>query len=169
MQFKPVPSPPDSLEFVEEARSTVPLVPKSEHDCCGRLQHRTTVDRRDNAETWLTFLRALELVAEHETGYARTRTEFDRDAIATAFEKRVFAADTILETLRAADTPLDVDTVFDRVEETVPRWERDRHPEWRDVWHKRVADLLEWAVLLGFAERTDGGYRAIAPDRSDAD
>ncbi|MFT4958285.1 MAG: hypothetical protein ACI9EZ_001613, partial [Halobacteriales archaeon] len=28
MQFKPVPSPPDSLEFVEEARSTVPLVPK---------------------------------------------------------------------------------------------------------------------------------------------
>jgi len=160
MQFKPVPSPPDSLEFVEEARATVPLVPKSEHDCCGRLMERTSVDLRGDAETWLTFLRALELVDEYERGYARTRTEFDRDAIAGAFEERVFAADVVLDALRASDEPLSVDAVFDRIEDVVPRWERDRHPDWRDVWRNRVVDLLEWAVLLDLAERSDGGYRA---------
>ena len=161
MQFKPVPAPPDSLGFLEEARSTVPLVPKSEHDCCGRLMDRTSVDVRGDAETWLTFLRALELVAEHDRGYARTRTEFDREAVAEAFEERVFAADAVLEVLREADEPLDVDAVFEGVEDVVPRWERDRHPDWRDVWRDRVADLLEWAVLLDLAERSDGGYRAI--------
>ena len=160
MQFKPVPSPPDSLEFVEQARSTVPLVPKSEHDCCGRLMERTSVDGRGDAETWLTFLRALELVDEYERGYARTRTEFDRDAVAAAFEERVFAADAVLDALRSADEPLSAEAVFDRVEDVVPRWERDRHPEWRDVWRDRVADLLEWAVLLDLAERSEGTYRA---------
>jgi hypothetical protein len=159
MQFKPVPSPPDSLEFVEQARSTVPLVPKSEHDCCGRLMERTSVDLRGDAETWLTFLRALELVEEYERGYARTRTEFDRDAIAAAFEERVFAADAVLDALRSTDEPLSADAVFDRVEDVVPRWERDRHPDWRDVWRHRVADLLEWAVLFDLAERSGGGYR----------
>lgn len=169
MQFKPVPTPPDSLAFVEEARSTVPLVPKSEDDCCGRLVNRTTVDDRDDARTWLTFLRALELVAEHETGYARTRAEFDRESLAAAFEARVFAADAVLDALRAADEPLDAAGVFDRIEDVVPRWERDRDPHWRDTWRGRVADLLDWAVLLGLAERTDGRYRAIGAGRPDAD
>lgn len=161
MQFKPVPAPPDSLGFLEEARATVPLVPKSEHDCCGRLMDRTSVDVRGDAETWLTFLRALELVAEHDRGYARTRTAFDHEAVAEAFEERVFAADAVLDALRSTDEPLDVDAVFREVEDVVPRWERDRHPDWRDVWRDRVADLLEWAVLLDLAERSDGGYRAI--------
>lgn len=161
MQFKPVPAPPDSLAFVEAARSTVPLVPKSEHDCCGRLMERTTVDARQDAETWLTFLRALELVDEYERGYARTRAEFDREAMAAAFEARVFAADAVLDALRWADEPLTADAVFESVEDVVPRWERDRHPDWREIWRERVADLLEWAVLLDLAERSDGSYRAI--------
>ncbi|MEF8757188.1 MAG: hypothetical protein V5A33_03015 [Halobacteriales archaeon] len=169
MQFKPVPTPPDSLAFVEEARSTVPLVAKSEDDCCGRLMNRTTVDDRDDARTWLTFLRALDLVAEHETGYARTRAEFDRESVAAAFEARVFAADAVLEALREADEPLDAPGVFDRIEDVVPRWERDRDPYWRDTWRGRVADLLDWAVLLGLAERTKRGYRAASADRSTSD
>ena len=164
MQFKPVPAPPNSLEFVQEVRNAVPIVPKSEEDCCGRVAERTTVQARDGAVTWLTFLRALELVAERETGYARTRTEFDPEAVAEAFENRVFAADAVLAELRTAEEPLSVDAVFDGVADVVPRWERDRDPTWRRTWRRRVADLLEWAVLLDLAERTGDGYRA--PNRT---
>lgn len=159
MQFKVVPDPPDSLDFLADARRAVPLVPGSEADCCARLMDRTGLAARDAAREWLTFLRALGLVEVGDRGFGRTRSDPDREALADAFRERVYAAEDVLAALRAADEPLHAAAVFERVRDRVPQWERNRHADWEDVWTERVRRILDWAVLFGLAERTDEGYR----------
>jgi hypothetical protein len=160
VRFKEVPAPPDSLDAVAAVRDAVPLVPQPENDCCARVVDRTAVDDRETARTWLTFLRALELVEETDRGYARVRGGIDPDELAAAFRDRVFGAREVLSLL--GDHPLTVAEVFEQFEPTVPQWERHRNPQsWRETWETRVERLLEWAVLLGLAERTDAGYEAV--------
>lgn len=159
MKFKVVPAPPESLEAVAEARRAVPLVPDGVDDCCARLLARTDIEARDDAREWLTFLRALGLVAEGERGFHRTRREFDRGELAAAFRERVYAADAVLDALEAADGSLDPTAAFERVRDRVPAWERRRRADWEREWTERVERLLGWAVLLGLAERDGEGYR----------
>lgn len=162
MRLKPVPEPPTAIGRVETVQSALPLVPGSEDDCCARIVRRTDVASRDEAKRWITFLRALDLAAEHDSGYARERTDPDRAAMATAFREGVFGASEVLAALAAAADPLDAPEVLDRIEDVVPRWERNRGRDWRRDWTDRVGRLLDWAVLFGLAERTDAGYRAVA-------
>lgn len=161
MQFKVVPAAPDSLEFVGRAQRAVPLVPGSEADCCARLLDRTGLDDRDAAREWLTFLRSLGLVEPGERGFGRTDRDPDRPAVADAFRERIFAAEDVLAALREADGPLDGPDTFERVRHCVPQWERNRYPDWEDVWTERVRRILEWAVLLDLVERTNGAYRHV--------
>lgn len=159
MQFKLVPETPDTLEFVETVQEAVPLVPGDEDDCCARIMRRTDVAPRDEARTWLTFLRALELAHEGETGFYRARTDPDPDRLRTAFRDRVYGADTILGILEDADDPLTADAVFERFRESVPAYEQFKHRNrLEEIWGERVERLLEWAVLFGVAERTADGY-----------
>ncbi len=162
MRLKPVPEPPADLDAVADVQRALPLVPSSEDDCCARVVRRTSVAARDEANRWITFLRALELAAEHESGYTRERTDPDRAALAAAFREGVFGAREVLDALAAADEPLGPDAVLERVEGIVPRWERSKRRDWREEWTDRVERLLDWAVLLGLAERTDDGYRLAA-------
>ncbi len=162
-RFKPVPPAPDDLAAVAAAREAVPLVPGTEIDCCGRIQSALGLAARDDARTWLTFLRALGLVRETDAGFVRVREgdAGDGDALAAAFRERVFGAREVLAALDDADGPLSADGAFERVRGMVPEWERRRDPAgWEDRWRERVRRLLAWAALLGLAERIDGGYRA---------
>ncbi len=160
MRFKLVPAPPEELEAVFEARRAVPLVPGTEDDCCARLVGKMGFPSRDVARTWLTFLRALELAQEGPAGFTRTRTDASRDTLARAFRTRVFGAAEVLSSLEAADEPLTGAETFERFRHRVPQWERHKNPDtWEDVWGERIERILEWAVLLGLAERTDAGYR----------
>jgi hypothetical protein len=160
MRLKPVPPAPEDLDRLWAARRGVPLVPGSEDDCCARIRDRLGLAGRDEARTWLTFLRALDLAEETSTGYARTREEVDPAALARRFESGVFAAREVLDAVAADDQPVGLDAVFEAVEGVVPRWERQKGPGWRDRWRERVARILAWAALLGLVERVDGGYRA---------
>lgn len=159
VQFKVLPEAPDSLEFVERAQRAVPLVPGSEADCCARLMDRTGLDARDAAREWLTFLRAVGLVAVGERGFSRTDRDPCRARLAEAFRERIFAVGDVLAALHEADQPLDDRAVFARVRDRVPPWERNRHTDWADVWSGRVRRILDWAVLLDLAARANGGYR----------
>lgn len=178
-RFKPVPPAPDDLAAVAAAREAVPLVPGTEADCCGRIQSALDLSARDDARTWLTFLRALGLVRETDAGFVRVRegdagdgdagpasdgdvgAASDGDALAAAFRERVFGAREVLAALDDADGPLSADEAFEHVRGMVPEWERRRDPAgWEDRWRERVRRLLAWAALLGLAERADGGYRA---------
>lgn len=158
MRLKPVPEPPRDLEDVETARGAVPLVPGSEDDCCARLMERYGLQRRDEARTWLTFLRALGLVERGASGFTRTREEVEREALAEAFAEGVFGAREVLDVLAEAGEPLTPGEVFERFEPTIPEWERHKNA-WRETWRERVRQLLEWAVLLGLVERVDEEYR----------
>ncbi|WP_327052963.1 hypothetical protein [Halomicrococcus gelatinilyticus] len=159
MKFKLVPEPPADLSFVADAQRAVPLVPGTEDDCCRRLMDRVGFESRDVARTWLTFLRALELAEETDSGFARIRRDPDREALAAAFRERVYGADRLLDRL-ATDGPLTADEAFEAFRESIPTWERHKDPSRvEDVWRERVANLLEWAVLLDLAERTAEGYR----------
>ena len=157
MQFKVVPPAPDSLADLRTAREAVPLVPRSEADCCARVMDRAGVPARDEAKEWLTFMRALGLVVEAERGYHRTDGSLERNRLAVAFCERVYGAESLIDSLDAA-TPASADEAFERFADLVPEWERRRHADWREVWHERVARLLDWAVLFGLAGREDGGY-----------
>jgi hypothetical protein len=157
VRFKVVPPAPDSLGTLETARRAVPLVPRSEDDCCARLMDRAGVPARDEAKEWLTFMRALGLVAEAERGYRRTREPLETDRLAAAFRERVYGVEEFLGALDV-EKAVSTDGAFDRFAESVPTWERARHADWERVWHERVERLLEWATLFGLAERADGGY-----------
>ena len=162
MKFKPVPEPPETLNFVAEVQRAVPLVPGSTEDCCSRIVSRTAVPARDEARTWLTFLQALCLAHETERGFARTRREVEREAVADAFAERVFGASEVLAILSGADEPLDADAVFESFRDEVPTWERHRNPDsWETIWRERVGRLLGWGELVGLVERVDGGYRIV--------
>jgi hypothetical protein len=158
MQFKLVPPAPSDLEAVERAQRAVPLVPGSEADCCARLQSRLDLPSRDVARTWLTFLRALELVVETESGFKRRRIEPTREHLRDAFLRRIYGADNLLLALRESDEPMDADDAYDQFRHRVPTWETYKQADWEDVWRERVEQLVEWFVLLGFAERTEEGY-----------
>jgi hypothetical protein len=142
-----------------DAQRAVPLVPGSETDCCERLRSRLGLPDRAAARTWLTFLRALGLVRETERGFVRTDREPTPEAVRDAFRERVFGADDLLSLLEA-DGPLPADEAFERFADRVSTWEREKHPDWRAVWRERVDRILAWAVLLGWAERTEEGYDA---------
>ncbi len=159
MKFKLVPDAPDEFDFVAEAQRAVPLVPGTEDDCCARLTNRLDFPGRDVARTWLTFLRALELAEETQSGFARLRREPSRDEVAEAFQSRVYGVSTVLDVLEERGT-LSEEAAFEAFREEIPAWERHKNPSRvEEVWRERVGNMLEWAVLLGLAERTSEGYR----------
>lgn len=157
MKFKVVPEP-RSIEFIEKTRRALPLVPGSEDDCCARLLNRTDLPARDAAREWITFLRALGLAEETDSGFRRLRCDPSRTALADAFRKRIFGAETVLDVL-STDEPLGVDAVFERFREQVPNWERYRRTDWENEWRERVRRLLGWVVVFDLAECVDGRYR----------
>lgn len=158
MRFKLLPEPPRSLDLIAEAQRAVPLVPGSEDDCCARLMRRVGFQTRDVARTWLTFLRALELAAETDSGFVREQTEPTPEHVRDAFERRVYGASEVLASLDDEE-PKSISAVFADFEERVPVWETHRAAEdWRDVWRERVERILGWAVLLDLAAERDGGY-----------
>jgi len=157
MQTKPVPPAPASLDRVREVRDAVPLVPESEDDCCRRLVDRAAVRDRGEASAWLLFLSALGVVEETDFGYGRVRDDVGRETLAANFRERVFLAADVVDALGGgAQTPA---AVFAAVRERVPRWERTKRENWADFWTGRVERRLDWAVLLGLAERAADGYR----------
>lgn len=160
MRLKPLPEPPASLEEVAAAQRAVPLVPGSENDCCARLMRRRDYPTRDVARTWLTFLRALELAEETESGFKRTDREPTPENVRESFLARVFGAEEALDALRGRDGPLPAEEAFTELRGMVPGWERHKQRGWEDVWEARVGDLLEWLVLLDLAARTEKGYVA---------
>lgn len=146
MRYKVAP-PARSLDFLRTARNAVPLVPDDEADCCGAIQRATDVSDREQARAYLTFLQALGLVAESARGYHRTRGRLDRDELATAFSEQVFLVTELLDAVEAgADSPA---AAFGAVRGEIPRWERERDPEWEQNWRRRVDNLLGWAVVVG--------------------
>lgn len=165
MRRKPLPPPPDDLSAVRDARDALPLVPGAEADCCARLSARLGLPGRDVAGAWLSLLVALGLAREHDGGFTRVRADPDDAALATAFLDGVFGASEVLAALEAADAPLEAAEAFEATADVVPGWERAKHgAAWRDTWRDRTADLLDWLVLLGLAERAGGGYRSMPSD-----
>jgi|AntRauTorcE11897_2_1112592.scaffolds.fasta_scaffold03120_6 hypothetical protein len=163
MRFKHVPAAPESVDRVFEARRTVPLVPDTQEDCCTRLMERVGFPERDEAAKWLTFLRALDLVAKHERGYARTRPDVDAEDLAPAFLDGVYLAPAVHDVVANASEPLSAGEVFDAVADDVPEYERNKYPNsWREVWGETVARELDWLVLLGVLARTDDGRYRVA-------
>jgi len=159
MQFKLVPEPPERLDFVADAQRAVPLVPGSEDDCCARMLDRTDLSSRDQARTWLTFLRAVGLAEEGPSGFTRTRKDPEREFLQKQFREHVFGVPAVLEILVEAKKPFSAEEVFEQFRDEVPTWEHHKNPNsWEEIWGERVGYLLEWCVLLGMVERVDGGY-----------
>jgi len=167
VRFKPVPEPPADLAFVETVHRALPATAGDVDDCCAHLVAETPVEDRDAAATWLTFLRALELAAE-ESGRFRRREPnasgdavdpgaLDRDRLGRAFRDRVDGADAVCDALEKADEPPTVDEVVERLRDG--RSSDGRRPRGDRVDPERTGRLLEWAVLLGLAERAGDGYR----------
>lgn len=161
MRYKVAPEPPADREGLTRAQRAVPRVPGPEDDCCTRLQERLGLPTRDDGREWLTFLDALGLATETDRGFRRTDRDptTDTDAVAAAFRDRVFGAQELCDALAEASAPITVAEGFDAVREIVPTWERNRHDDWARVWREHARRLLDWAVLLGLATRTDSGYR----------
>jgi hypothetical protein len=150
VQFKIVP-PPRPLAELREMAAALPAVPRAETDCCGAIVAAMDLSARDDARTYLTFLRALGLAATDGGRYYRVRPAPDDDALARTFRERVFLCERVLGTL--ADDALTPAEAFEHVREHVPEWERHRHEDWEAEWRERVARLLAWAHELGLAER----------------
>lgn len=157
MRYKIVP-PARDREFLLAVRDALPLVPGSEDDCCTRISDRTAVESRADAREWLTFCQALGLAAETDGAYHRLRGDPDTDTLAERLHENVFPTRELL-TVIEADGPLTADEAFEALRERIPRWERSRTADWEAEWRERVENLLEWCVVLGLAERVDGGYR----------
>ena len=158
MRYKIVPAPRDR-EFLAAAHRALPLVPGTVEDCCLRLVDETAAPSRDAAREYLTFLQALELVAETSRGYKRRRVDLDDAGLGDAFERRVFGAREVLDALRF-DGPLTADEAFEAIREAVPRWERDRHRAWESEWRERTERLLDWSVTFELASRDGDRYAA---------
>lgn len=156
MRYKPVPTPV-SVDTLSATQAAVPLVPGSTDDCCARIVDRTTVESREAARAWLTFLEALELVETTDAGYVRSDRDPTDPAVATAFEDRVYAASEVLAAVRSNDGPVSVAAVVDAVELT-PRWEQHRSPTPSNEWRDRVEAILAWATVFGLVTRTTDGY-----------
>jgi hypothetical protein len=163
VRVKHVPAAPDDLAFVEDAQRAVPLVPDSQDDCCARILERTDLVSRDEAATWLTFLRGLGLVERGPSGYSRIRRDPDPEFLREAFLTGVFGAEDVLDTLRDAGEPRTPPETFERVRDAIPEWERHKNPNtWTDVWTETVGHELDWLVRLGLADRVDDGYVIVA-------
>ncbi|MFQ3320195.1 MAG: hypothetical protein ACI8UR_002333 [Natronomonas sp.] len=160
MRFKVLPEPAEPIDRIAELQQAVPLVPDEETSCCARLMQRGGVPSQDRAKEWLTFLRALELAEETEGKYRRLQRDPDIETLREAFQERIYLADDVLVILSDADEQLDADAVFERVKDRLPQWGKLRHADSEAVWRERVWRILEWAVVLGLAERADGGYVA---------
>jgi len=113
------------------------------------------------ARTWLTFLRALELAEETDSGFRRIDREPTPENIRKSFHGRVFGASDTLDVLGEAEGPLTPEQAFERLRETVPGWERERRASWVEHWQERTRRLLDWLVLLDLAAHEDGGYVAV--------
>jgi hypothetical protein len=149
-----------ALARVDVIRDAAPLVPKPEDDCCRRLVERADVPDRGTASAWLVFLSALGLVADDGSGYARTQDDYERSALADRFLANVFLAQRVVDALDA-DTDRLPEDVFEQVRDRIPRWERSKRDNWESFWTDRVERRLDWAVVLGLAERTQDGYRRV--------
>ena len=156
MRFKWVAEPPATVDAVQDAHQAIPLVPASEADCLRRLVDRTDVaDDRDDANQWLTFLRALGLLDRTASGYRRERVDLTADELANRLCDGIYGAREIQETLAAADEPLsveDLDSVVD-----LPTWERHHHADPERVRRQRLRRLVDWFVLCRIVERTGDG------------
>lgn len=158
MRFKTAPGPVDS-DLLAAVHGAIPLVPGSIDDCCARIRNRTVVESRADAETWLTFCRALRLATRTDRGYERRRREHTDPAVANAFTERVFGVAELLDTVETTESPLSTGTAFDAIHTAVPNWERNRHADWEAVWTDRTRRLLDWSVVFGHVVRTDDEYR----------
>src|SRR6056297_3477089 len=104
MRFKWVAEPPATIDAMEDIQRAVPLVPASEADCLRRLVDRTdTIADRDDANQWLTFLRALALLDRTASGYRRARVDLTADELADRLRDGIYGAREIHDTLTAAD------------------------------------------------------------------
>jgi len=170
VQFKPVPVPPDDLEGVEPILAAVPTVAGAVDDCCAHLLEESRLETRTEAETWLTFLRALEVVTEESAGYRRRSTDepvetaLDPTVLGQSFRERVYGVDSIVGIVEQADGPLIAEDVLDRVraesdagihESRAGRFETDTL-EW-------IHRLLKWAVILNLVNQTGSETRYDAP------
>lgn len=163
MRFKVVPPAPDSLDRLRAVHRALPRVPDAEASCCARLMRDAAVPSQDEAKAWLTFCRALGLAEEGPRGYGRLGGEPDDSALADRFRERVFAADEALSVLADSAEPLGADAVFDRLQDRVPTWERQRSADWAETWRDRVGRILSWAVLFDLATREGDRYRSAEP------
>jgi hypothetical protein len=155
MRYKVAP-PARSLDFLERARDAIPLIPGDEGDCCGAIRRATDVTDREQARAYLTFLQALGLVAESERGYYRTQEPLSPETVATAYREQVFLVAELLAAVDAgADDP---EATFEAVREAIPRWERERDPEWECHWQSRVKHVLEWAVVFDLLAVENGRF-----------
>ncbi|MFB6298673.1 MAG: hypothetical protein ABEH65_00245 [Halobacteriales archaeon] len=160
MRIKLIAEPPPELAAVADVQRAVPLVPGTEDDCCARIMDRVGIPSRDDARTWLSFLRGIGLVEETDGGFVRSRTDPTAERIASGLLSGIYGAKEVRDILANAEEPLDATTVVDRFEPHVPEWERARDPNrWHDRWAERIERLLEWFVLVGIAEKTSTGYR----------
>ncbi|QSW99154.1 hypothetical protein [Haloterrigena alkaliphila] len=167
MRFKPVPEPPNDLASVGAILEAVPATAGAVDDCCAHLVAETRLEDRSEAETWLVFLRALELVSAESAGYCRlpaARSDesptLDPTDSGRAFRERVDGAEAVLESLESAGEPLSAAAVADELAADHAASGRENRPARFEVDRvERVRRLLEWAVLLERVERTGDGDR----------
>ncbi|MDF9744315.1 hypothetical protein [Natrinema salsiterrestre] len=170
MRFKPVPEPPAERTVLATIQRALPATAGDVDDCCRLLLAETALETRDEAATWLTFLRALELATEEPAGFRRrdagSGSALDSDRLRRAFRARVDGADAVLGVLERADGPLTADEVAEAIRsERRQSGDRDRRPTRSvETQRERIERLLEWAALLELAEQERDGYR-IAPAR----
>ncbi|WP_440764649.1 hypothetical protein [Natronorubrum sp. DTA7] len=162
MQFKPVPEPPSDIEAIGPIFEAVPPEAGAVDDCCQHLVAETHLESRSEAETWLVFLRALELVTEESAGYRRRSdaegvtdgASPESKRLQRAFRDRVYGVDSVLEILEQADDPLTDGETFTAVRGDLTASGRDGDAgrlESRRA--ERIRRLLEWGVLFGLIER----------------
>lgn len=156
MKFKVVP-PARGLETLTAARAALPLVPDDEESCCARVMRDADVPARDEAKEWITFLRALGLAEETDSGFHRLRGDPETGALGARFRERVYGADDVLALVADADRPLTAAEAFERF--AVPEWERQRHADWETIWRERVGRILDWAVAFDLTSEGPDGYR----------
>jgi hypothetical protein len=143
MRYKVAP-PPRSISDLQQIRRAIPLVPDDELDCCLSIQRTADIGDREQARQYLTFLRALALVATDTRGYYRTQDEFDIKRINTAYRNNVFL---VAELCSVASS--DPDEAFEAVRNKIPQWERERQYDWETTWRERVQNLLKWGQTFG--------------------
>ncbi|QLK27078.1 hypothetical protein HYG81_05580 [Natrinema zhouii] len=175
MRFKPVPEPPADPEVLATVQRALPATAGDVDDCCQRLIDETPLETRDEAATWLTFLRALELATEEPAGFRRrdpdssgeidpdTPPALELDRLRRAFRERVDGADAVISVLEQVDGPLTAGEIATAIREERQRsGERGRRPSRvEEAQRERTERLLEWAVLLELATKTGGGYRSV--------